>query len=82
MKTCAASVLAGLLFLSIAAARAADEPAEGKWVPLFNGKNLDGWTVKDHLDHIAAWEKSLIALLDGSNRAAAMGISASGDAHA
>jgi uncharacterized damage-inducible protein DinB len=39
----------------------------------------DGWSVKDHLDHIAAWEKSLIALLDGSDRAAAMGIAASGD---
>jgi hypothetical protein len=42
-------------------------------------KGSDGWTVKDHLDHVAAWEKSLIALLDGSNRASAMGISVSGD---
>jgi hypothetical protein len=42
-------------------------------------RGADGWTVKDHLDHVAAWEKSLIALLDGSNRAAAMGIAASGD---
>ncbi len=24
----------------------ADEPAEGKWVSLFNGKDLDGWTPK------------------------------------
>jgi hypothetical protein len=34
----------------------------------------DGWAVKDHLIHIAAWEHSLIALLDGSDRRAAMGV--------
>ena len=33
-----------LLCLSPAAARPDD--AEGEWIPLFNGKNLDGWTVK------------------------------------
>ena len=26
----------------------------------------DGWTVKDHLAHIAGWNLSLVALLDGS----------------
>jgi len=25
----------------------------------------DGWAVKDHLVHVAAWEHSLLALLDG-----------------
>jgi hypothetical protein len=39
----------------------------------------DGWAVKDHLAHIAAWEASLIGLLDGSDRAEAMGIQASDD---
>ncbi len=34
----------------------------------------DGWAVKDHLVHVAAWEHSLLALLDGSDRAAAMGV--------
>lgn len=34
----------------------------------------DGWAVKDHLVHIAAWEHSLLALLDGRNRLAAMGV--------
>lgn len=34
----------------------------------------DGWAVKDHLIHIAAWEISLIALLEGEDRAAAMGV--------
>lgn len=28
------------------ALRAADSGREGKWIPLFNGKNLDGWTPK------------------------------------
>ena len=39
----------------------------------------DGWAVKDHLAHIAAWEASLIGLFEGSDRAAAMGIAASDD---
>ena len=34
----------------------------------------DGWAVKDHLVHIAAWEHSLLALLDGSDRRTAMGV--------
>ena len=34
----------------------------------------DGWAVKDHLVHIAAWEHSLLALLDGGDRRSAMGV--------
>lgn len=34
----------------------------------------DGWAVKDHLVHIAAWEHSLLALLEGTDRRSAMGI--------
>ena len=34
----------------------------------------DGWAVKDHLVHIAAWEHSLLALLDGADRRSAMGV--------
>lgn len=43
-----ARLLASLsLILGLAAfARAADTPAGRSWIPLFNGKNLDGWTVK------------------------------------
>ncbi len=33
-----------------------------------------GWAAKDHLAHIAAWEKSLLALLHGADRAAAIGL--------
>lgn len=34
----------------------------------------DGWAVKDHLVHIAAWEQSVIALFDGRDRLTAMGV--------
>ena len=35
----------------------------------------DGWTVKDHLAHVAAWEHSLLALIQGHDRESAMGLS-------
>src|SRR5438309_11962267 len=34
----------------------------------------DGWSVKDHLAHLAAWNLSLVALLEGRDRDAAMGV--------
>jgi uncharacterized damage-inducible protein DinB len=34
----------------------------------------DGWTVKDHLTHIAAWEHSLLALIEGRDREEAIGL--------
>jgi hypothetical protein len=33
-----------------------------------------GWTVKDHLAHVAAWEHSLLALIEGRDRPSAMGL--------
>lgn len=42
-----APLLAALALLSLLAPLPADEKKEeGKWVPLFNGKDLDGWTPK------------------------------------
>ena len=43
-----ARLLASLsLLLGLAAsAVGADAPAGRAWIPLFNGKNLDGWTIK------------------------------------
>jgi hypothetical protein len=35
----------------------------------------DGWAITDHLYHVAAWESSLLALLRGESRAAAVGLS-------
>lgn len=39
----------------------------------------DGWAVKDHLVHIAAWERSLLALLEGTDRREAMGVGREAD---
>lgn len=36
-------------------------------------KSDDEWAVKDHLIHVAAWEISLMALLQGAHREHAMG---------
>lgn len=33
-----------------------------------------GWTVKDHLMHLAVWEDGVLALLDGESRAGRMGL--------
>lgn len=67
------------------ASNSAVEPIEKSWDELNerveslgpNGLTLtgaDGWAVKDHLIHVAAWEHSLLALLDGSDRRKAMGV--------
>jgi len=37
-------------------------------------RGSDGWAVKDHLFHIAAWELSMVALFEGGDRALAMGV--------
>ena len=61
------------------------EPIEKSWrelddlVESLGTKELtltgaDGWAIKDHLIHVAAWEHSLIALLQGTDRWAAMGV--------
>src|SRR5437016_14091844 len=34
----------------------------------------DGWSTKDHLAHVAAWNLSLVALLEGRDRDAALGV--------
>ena len=34
----------------------------------------DGWTVKDHLAHLGAWESSLRGLIEGQDRLKAMGV--------
>lgn len=36
--------------------------------------DAQGWTVKDHLIHLAVWEDSLTALLEGKSRAEALGV--------
>lgn len=34
----------------------------------------DRWSIKDHLAHLTAWERSLLAILNGQDRAAALGL--------
>lgn len=42
----------------------------------------NGWTIKDHLAHLATWEQVLLARLAGRDRAAALGLdAASADLH-
>lgn len=36
----------------------------------------DGWSIKDHLVHLAAWELSLLAVIQGRSTSEAMGIGA------
>jgi hypothetical protein len=61
------------------------EPIEKSWMELgslveslgptgLSITGVDGWAVKDHLIHIAAWEHSLLALLQGADRRQAMGV--------
>src|ERR1700682_3738950 len=39
----------------------------------------DGWTVKDHLVHVGAWDHSLLGLIEGRNRLEAMGVHGQAD---
>lgn len=36
--------------------------------------DAEGWNVKDHLVHLAAWERSVVNLLQGEPRYAALGV--------
>jgi hypothetical protein len=37
-------------------------------------KDAQGWTVKDHLIHLAAWERSVVFFLQGQPRYAGLGV--------
>jgi len=39
----------------------------------FTAPAPDGWSIKDHLVHVGAWEHWLLALFEGRDRLAAMG---------
>jgi uncharacterized damage-inducible protein DinB len=70
----------------VTAPNAQMEPIEASWNQLVELVNqvqdaggltrvgADGWTVKDHLAHVAAWEHSLLALIEGRDRPSAMGL--------
>jgi hypothetical protein len=41
----------------------------------FRHAGEDGWTVKDHLAHVTAWERAVLALLERRPRYEALGVS-------
>lgn len=49
------STVGVLLFLTIAAAASGEEnsPSRGDWIPLFNGRDLNGWTPKSQVFPLA-----------------------------
>jgi hypothetical protein len=63
------------LLQRMTAARAAIETVLGTMTEAqLTEAGADGWSVKDHLAHLTAWERSLIALLRGESRVAAVGL--------
>src|SRR4051812_48625154 len=46
MNIRASAVFAGIALCLVAGVRGTEVPAGRAWIPLFNGKNLDGWTIK------------------------------------
>jgi uncharacterized protein DUF1706 len=57
-----------------AAARELSDLVDGMDEATLVKQGPDGWAIKDHLAHLGAWELSTLALLDGRDREAAMGI--------
>jgi hypothetical protein len=51
-----------------------DEAIEGLADERMRSSGPDGWTVKDHLAHIAGWNLSLAALLERRHRQAALAL--------
>jgi hypothetical protein len=43
-------------------------------VKLTESRDAQGWSVKDHLSHIAAWERSMLYLLQGRPRHEGLGV--------
>ena len=48
-----------------------DGLSETQWTEI---KNPDGWAVKDHITHISAWERSVIAFLTNQPRHESLGV--------
>lgn len=44
---------------------------------LTNIRNADGWSIKDHIAHMTAWEDSVVAFLTGKPRHSGLGVSES-----
>jgi hypothetical protein len=63
----------GEVLTLVVESRAAVEAAiAGRSPEELSRPGADGWSAKDHLAHIAAWQRSLEALLAGASRSAAI----------
>jgi hypothetical protein len=58
-----------------------DNPVQGLPEDALARADETGWTIRDYLAHLSAWERSLIGLLEGRSRVAAMGLDDTGDDH-
>ncbi len=65
---------AELLERMASARRAVEAAIAGKDEAALTRPSADGWSAKDHLAHLTAWERSLMALLEGRSRAEALGV--------
>ena len=48
-----------------------EDLSDEQWTDI---RNADGWSVKDHVAHLTAWEQSMIALLTGTPRHIGLGV--------
>jgi len=64
-RTTLAAALAVALVLAAAPAPAGAEEPEGKWTPLFNGKDLSGWTPKFRGHDLGENYKNTFRVVDG-----------------
>ncbi|CAA9556578.1 MAG: hypothetical protein AVDCRST_MAG18-722 [uncultured Thermomicrobiales bacterium] len=60
----------------IAASHATLQATLGQWTDaqLTGPTDAQGWTIKDHLTHLAAWERSMVSLLHGRPRHEGLGV--------
>jgi uncharacterized damage-inducible protein DinB len=65
---------AELLERMAATRRVLETAIAGKDEATLTRPGADGWSAKDHLAHLTVWQRSLMALLEGRSRPAAMGI--------
>jgi hypothetical protein len=54
------SVVVGVLFVAIGFGSAARETAADDWIPLFDGKSLEGWKVSEHADSIGVEDGAIV----------------------
>lgn len=59
------TLIAAILLIGTTTLSAADKAEKGKWIQLFNGKNLDGWTPKIRYHELGENYKNTFRVEDG-----------------